>query len=138
MFTTDCFIRKNTKELRDKLEDLGYKMIFPVEFDNLMCCNGWVNDISTEIISFNKKIQEHNSFINNADAKKNVKIKVWEYAINLCLDALATYHSQKNPLEKQPPPSNTKPPDDSMMLIFKLYLIDYLNADICATAFFTS
>ena len=25
MFTTDCFIRKNTKELRDKLEDLGYE-----------------------------------------------------------------------------------------------------------------
>ena len=24
-FTTPCFIRKNTKELRDKLENIGYK-----------------------------------------------------------------------------------------------------------------
>ena len=28
-FTTPCFIRKNTEELRKKLEDIGYKTQVP-------------------------------------------------------------------------------------------------------------
>ena len=27
MFTTPCFIRKNNKELRDKLKTIGYKIL---------------------------------------------------------------------------------------------------------------
>lgn len=46
-FTTPCFIRKNTEELRKKLEELGYKMLSPIEYDNLECSNGWVNDIKS-------------------------------------------------------------------------------------------
>ena len=89
-----------TEKLKNNCEKISYKINNLSEIVTIDSIMPLVNDISTEIISFNKKIQEHNSFINNADAKKNVKIKVWEYAINLCLDALATYHSQKNPLEK--------------------------------------
>lgn len=46
-FTTPCFIRKNTQELRKKLEELGYKMLFPIEYDNLECSDNWVNDIKS-------------------------------------------------------------------------------------------
>ena len=43
-FTTPCFIRKNTQELRRGLEELGYKMLSPIEYDNLKSlndCNGF-------------------------------------------------------------------------------------------------
>ena len=46
-FTTQCFIRKNTQELRKKLEELGYKMLSPIEYDNLECSDNWVNDIKS-------------------------------------------------------------------------------------------
>lgn len=46
-FTTPCFIRKNTPELRKKLEELGYKMLSPIEYDNLECSDNWVNDIKS-------------------------------------------------------------------------------------------
>lgn len=46
-FTTPCFIRKNTQELRKKLEELGYKMLSPIEYDNLECSDNWVNDIKS-------------------------------------------------------------------------------------------
>lgn len=46
-FTTQCFIRKNTQELRRGLEELGYKMLFPIEYDNLECSDNWVNDIKS-------------------------------------------------------------------------------------------
>lgn len=42
MFTTPCVIRKNTPELRNKLEDLGYKKdINYLEYEhNLYACRG--------------------------------------------------------------------------------------------------
>ena len=46
-FTTPCFIRKNTEALRKKLEEVGYKMLFPIEYDNLECSDNWVNDIKS-------------------------------------------------------------------------------------------
>ena len=46
-FTTPCFIRKNTQELRKKLEELVYKMLSPIEYDNLECSDNWVNDIKS-------------------------------------------------------------------------------------------
>ena len=47
MFTTTCFIHKNTPELRTKLSKLGYKMIgIPNEHEYLQCSDGWVNDLS--------------------------------------------------------------------------------------------
>lgn len=44
MFTTPCFIRKNTPELRKKLEELGYEpchrmTIFPNAYKNIAVCN---------------------------------------------------------------------------------------------------
>lgn len=45
-FTTPCFIRKNTEALRKKLEEVGYKMLSPIEYDNLECSDNWVNDIN--------------------------------------------------------------------------------------------
>lgn len=44
MFTTPCFIRKNTPELRKKLEDLGYKPSYPIfqypeAFKHIAACN---------------------------------------------------------------------------------------------------
>lgn len=46
-FTTPCFIRNNTEALRKKLEELGYKMLSPIEYDNLECSDNWVNDIKS-------------------------------------------------------------------------------------------
>lgn len=46
-FTTPCFIRKNTEALRKKLEEVGYKMLSPIEYDNLECSDNWVNDIKS-------------------------------------------------------------------------------------------
>ena len=40
MFTTPCFIRKNTPELREYLEGLGYSKIKQaIYYDNIMCAN---------------------------------------------------------------------------------------------------
>ena len=44
MFTTPCFIRKNTSELRKKLEELGYEpchrmTIYPNAYKNIAVCN---------------------------------------------------------------------------------------------------
>lgn len=46
-FTTPCFIRNNTEALRKKLEELGYKMLSSIEYDNLECSDNWVNDIKS-------------------------------------------------------------------------------------------
>lgn len=48
MFTTLCFIRKNTPELRNKLEELGYKPNFsmgkyPEVYKNIAVCNFFGN-----------------------------------------------------------------------------------------------
>jgi hypothetical protein len=44
MFTTPCFIRKNTPELRKRLEELGYKPSYPIYqypevFKHIAVCN---------------------------------------------------------------------------------------------------
>jgi hypothetical protein len=44
MFTTPCFIRKNTSELRKRLEELGYKPSYPIYqypevFKHIAVCN---------------------------------------------------------------------------------------------------
>ena len=46
MFTTNCFIRKNTPELRKKLEELGYEpcyrtSIHPDEHKNIVACKNY-------------------------------------------------------------------------------------------------
>jgi len=46
-FTTPCFIRKNTDNIRNRLKEVGYKMFFPIEYDNLECSDNWVNDIKS-------------------------------------------------------------------------------------------
>lgn len=46
-FTTQCFIRKNTDNIRNRLKEVGYKMISPIEYDNLECSDNWVNDIKS-------------------------------------------------------------------------------------------
>lgn len=48
MFTQPCFIRKNTPELRKKLEELGYEpsyriSIYPDVYQNLAVCNFFGN-----------------------------------------------------------------------------------------------
>ena len=43
MFTTKCFIRKNTPELRDKLKKLGYRVCICCEFKD----NIWLNNFLT-------------------------------------------------------------------------------------------
>lgn len=42
MFTTPCFIRKNTPELVEKLEDLGYKKDINYLENDKCCCNLYV------------------------------------------------------------------------------------------------
>lgn len=42
MFTTPCFIRKNTPELRDKLRELGYKIL--TNFSTFPCLTTMPND----------------------------------------------------------------------------------------------
>ena len=44
MFTQPCFIKKNTPELRNKLEELGYKPSYPIfqypeAFKHIAACN---------------------------------------------------------------------------------------------------
>lgn len=46
-FTTQCFIRKNTANIRNRLKEVGYKMLSPIEYDNLECSDNWVNDIKS-------------------------------------------------------------------------------------------
>ena len=46
-FTTPCFIRKNTDNIRNRLKEVGYKMFSPIEYDNLECSDNWVNDIKS-------------------------------------------------------------------------------------------
>ena len=46
-FTTPCFIRKNTEALRKKLEEVGYKMLSPIEYDNLECSDIGLIDIKS-------------------------------------------------------------------------------------------
>ena len=55
MFTTPCFIRKNTPELRKKLEELGYKPFGSVKYE---WDTGW--GISTD-----NRLGEFESFNNN-------------------------------------------------------------------------
>lgn len=55
MFTTPCFIRKNTPELRKKLEELGYKPFGSVKYE---WDTGW--GLSTD-----NRIGEFESFDNN-------------------------------------------------------------------------
>lgn len=44
MFTTKCFIRKNTPELRDKLEKLGYRICICCKFKDNIWLNNYIND----------------------------------------------------------------------------------------------
>ena len=55
MFTTPCFIRKNTPELRKKLEELGYKPFGSVKYE---WDTGW--GLSTD-----NRLGEFESFDNN-------------------------------------------------------------------------
>ena len=55
MFTTPCFIRKNTPELRNKLEELGYKPFGSVKYE---WDTGW--GLSTD-----NRLGEFESFDNN-------------------------------------------------------------------------
>lgn len=55
MFTTSCFIRKNTPELRKKLEELGYKPFGSVTYE---WDTGW--GLSTD-----NRLGEFESFDNN-------------------------------------------------------------------------
>ena len=42
MFTQPCFIRKNTPELREKLEELGYKNVDVFKnSSNIICASGY-------------------------------------------------------------------------------------------------
>lgn len=45
MFTNSCFISKNTSELREKLQNMGYeyhgKENITDSLSSLHCCNGW-------------------------------------------------------------------------------------------------
>ena len=44
MFTTKCFIRKNTPELRDKLAKLGYRICVCCKFKDNIWLNNYIND----------------------------------------------------------------------------------------------
>ncbi len=46
-FTTPCFIRKNPDNIRNRLKEVGYKMLSPIEYDDLECSDNWVNDIKS-------------------------------------------------------------------------------------------
>lgn len=53
-FTYSCFIRKNTKELRDKLEELGYKVFGNISVNSLFTHEeGYV--IMSNLYNINKK-----------------------------------------------------------------------------------
>ncbi len=48
MFTEKCFIRKNTKELQDKLSDIGYNILSSARLqfiNNILCGNGFCASI---------------------------------------------------------------------------------------------
>ena len=50
MFTEKCFIRKNTKELQDKLSDIGYNILSSARLqfiNNILCGNGFCASILT-------------------------------------------------------------------------------------------
>lgn len=62
MFIQPCFIRKNTKELRDKLKDLGYKICKCCEFEYAIWLNNYIptnsihgTDYSNEEIGISAK-----------------------------------------------------------------------------------
>lgn len=44
MFTNRCFIRKNTPELREKLETLGYRICICCKFKDNIWLNNYIND----------------------------------------------------------------------------------------------
>ena len=44
MFTNRCFIRKNTPELREKLEKLGYHICVCCKFKDNIWLNNYIND----------------------------------------------------------------------------------------------
>ena len=44
MFTTKCFIRKNTPELRDKLAKLDYRICVCCKFKDNIWLNNYIND----------------------------------------------------------------------------------------------
>ena len=44
MFTTKCFIRKNTPELREKLENMGYHICICCKFKDNIWLNNYIND----------------------------------------------------------------------------------------------
>lgn len=41
------FHTQNTDNIRNRLKEVGYKMLSPIEYDNLECSDNWVNDIKS-------------------------------------------------------------------------------------------
>ena len=64
MFTTPCFIRKNTPELRNKLEELGYFYVYYHKGNGIYCYNNiaqtftYNNEIPKECIGISKNNEE--------------------------------------------------------------------------------
>ncbi|WP_199330328.1 hypothetical protein [Dysgonomonas sp. GY617] len=60
MFTTPCFIRKNTPELRDKLEGLGYSMRYQHSYGNqvLFVNDEFIHETNVDYPSYNLIIKE--------------------------------------------------------------------------------
>lgn len=59
-FTTPCFIRKSTAELRNKLEELGYK---PSSVDNHKGLYLWTDERGIYYSSCNHLSQEYGEYI---------------------------------------------------------------------------
>ena len=60
-FTTPCFIRKNTKELRDKLEELGYYEIYVSVGDDIYSNLKTGADMSGNICRYMQWYQDKNT-----------------------------------------------------------------------------
>lgn len=84
MFIQHCFIRKNTKELRDRLEKLGYKICKCCEFEDAIWLNNYIPTSSIHGIGYSDKeigtsvkeslnlfLEENNNYI---DCKENEEL----------------------------------------------------------------
>ena len=86
MFTTKCFIRKNTPELREKLENLGYHICVCCKFKDNIWLNNYINDEDNryeihgigEYSLSDSQEQELNFFLNENAKSKNPRIDCGE------------------------------------------------------------
>lgn len=71
MYTQSCFIRKNTPELRKKLEKLGYKICICCEFDGAYILKNLINNGTIHGFGY---YSEDSGFKNKEEMIKNFEV----------------------------------------------------------------